>query len=155
MIFSESFLLEATFLNAANLDRHYQKHVLQPGEVFNPDDPKFPHMSKEDYANRAETLSLVPAGDSEDRSSHIIGFEIEDGRRVKIHKRSPFYPRDRFCEVVMYVEDENRGTEIISYMLGRPGKLFRLKQHFVKELPENTPTVGEALNILEQLNEDE
>lgn len=149
MYFTEQFLLEATFLNAANLHKHYLRHVQQPGEKFDPNDPKFPYMTEEEYAKRAEELSLAEAGDSEDRVSHIIGFEIGDRRRVKIRKRSPYFPKERFCEVVLYVED-GRGSEVISYMLGRPGKIFRLKQQFVRELPE-TLTTQEALEKLDRL----
>lgn len=152
MYFTESFLYEATFLNPVNLHRHYLRHVLQPGEKFNPDDPKFPYMSESEYADRAEKLSLTPAGDSEDRVSHVIGFEIGDNRKVKIQKRSSDYPQERFCEVVMYVEDQRRGgPEIISYMIGRPGKLHRLKQQFVRELDEEQLTIKEAFAKLNKL----
>ena len=54
MYINEDLLFEATFTNPANLQRHYEKHVLKPGEKFNPRDPKFPYMTIKEYAKRAE-----------------------------------------------------------------------------------------------------
>ena len=142
MRFTEEYLFEATFTNPENLKRHYHQHVLQDGEKFDPMDPKYPSsMTIEEYAKEAKELSEAEAGDSENRESHIIGFQIGNGRRVKFRKRTNQFEHNpelaRFCDMVMYVDDEERGTEVISYMLGRPGKIFRMKQQFVSELPEN------------------
>ena len=41
MKLSEEFLLEVTFENRFNLERHYADHVLRPNERFNPENPKF------------------------------------------------------------------------------------------------------------------
>lgn len=138
MRLTEEFLQEATFDNYKNLLKHYQAHVLQPGEKFDENNPKFPYMSIHEYAERAKILSLEKAGTSEDRDSPIIGFEIEDGRKVKIKKRSNLFSRGRYPEIVMYVtDDEKHYDAIITYYLGRPTKLFNLKKQFVKELDEN------------------
>ncbi len=149
MIFTEEYLYEATFMNPNNLDSHYRSHVLQPGEKFDPNDPKFPPMSKEEYANYAEKLSLENAGRSDDYnpSTKVIGWEIGDGRKVKFRKISPFYPGTKFCEMVMYVDDDLHGNEIINYMIGRPGKIYRVKKQFVSELDESL-TISEALEKL-------
>lgn len=74
MYINEDLLFEATFTNLANLERHYEKHVLKPGEKFNPRDPKFLYMTIKEYAKRAEDFSNEKAGDSEDRVSHTIGW---------------------------------------------------------------------------------
>lgn len=39
--------------------------------------------------------------------------------------------------MVAYVDSPESGTEVIQYMLTRPGKIFREKQYMVSELPEN------------------
>ena len=92
MLFTEEYLFEVTFTNPNNLKKHYLSHVLQPGEQFNPEDPKFPYMTMEEYAQRAKELSEEPAGLSTDRSSHVIRFKVENDRLEKCRKRSPFYP---------------------------------------------------------------
>lgn len=159
MIFTEEYLFEATFTNPANLDRHYNQHVLKDGEEFNPDDPKFKPISKEEYARRAQELSETKAYPSDDRDpSHtVIGFVLKDGRCVKFRKRCSDYPTERYCEEVIYVDDENKGHEIISYLVGRPGKIFREKKNFLSELPENIPetemNVQEALEYLNSIQD--
>lgn len=153
MIFMEEYLLETTFANKRNLEKHYKDHVLEIGERFNPDNPKFPHMSMEQYDFLADELSNEKAGLSTDRdpSTHVIGFVLKDGRSVKFRKRSQFYPRERFSELVIYVDDELRGHETISYMLGRPGKIFRMLQQYQSELPENEAQVVDN-SVVEMLS---
>lgn len=159
MIFDEQFLNEATFLNPENLKQHYLSHVMQnKDEKFDPNDPKFPPMSMEEYMRRAEELSEEPAGKSDDRVSHVIGFMIRDPktgkpRRCKFRKRSPFYKHESrsFPEMVIYVEDDILGHEIISYMVARPGKIFRERQHYIGELPENE-TQSPMENAFAELN---
>lgn len=152
MLFTEEYLYEATFMNPSNLTSHYLSHVLQPGEKFNPSDPKFPPMTKKEYADYAEKLSLEKAGKSDDynTSTKVIGWEVEDGRKVKFRKRSPLYPNTKFCEMVMYVDDDVHGNEIINYMVGRPGKMFRMKKQLVSELDESL-TTDEAFEKLNNL----
>ena len=140
MCITEELLLEATFKNPINLQKHYDKHVLKPGEVFNPDDPKFPYMDIKEYAKRAEDFSNEPAGDSEDRVSHTIGWissrpEWKFPRIVKFRISSRLHKG--FGEMIAYVDSDISGTEVIQYMLTRPGKIFREKKYMISELPEN------------------
>lgn len=140
MYINEDFLFEATFRNPANLERHYEKHVLKPGEKFNPRDPKFPYMTIKEYAKRAEDFSNEKAGDSEDRVSHTIGW-ISDKKEWKFPRIVKFRKSSRlhkgFGEMVAYVDSPESGTEVIQYMLTRPGKIFREKPYMISELPEN------------------
>lgn len=160
MIFEENYLLEATFLNKDNLAAHYDSHVLKVGEKFDPKNPKFPHMSIEEYEKRAIELSEMDAGKSDDTNpkTKVVGFMLNDGRCVKFRKRCPFFITDRYCEVVIYVDDEIHGHEVITYMVGRPGKLKRVKENqYAGELPENIKeddglSVGEALEMLNKMN---
>ena len=139
MRLTEEFLTEATFDNIDNLRNHYKRHVLKYKEPFDENDPKFPFMTMNEYRDRAENLSLEPAGTSEDRQSHVIGFYVKDNRKVKVKKRSNFFPDKRFCEVVVYVTDDDTNKDaIISYYLGRFNKIYSLKQNFTKQLDEGT-----------------
>lgn len=165
MIYTEEFLNEVTFTNAENLNRHYNDHVLKDGEKLDPENPKFPPMTKEEYAKRAKELSEAEAGLSSDRVSHIIGFKInkhakkhnedEPFRNVKIRKRCQFYPHDRFCEEVIYVDDDIQGREIITYFVGRRGKINRELKSYCGELDENKDKIDttQAMQILSTVGE--
>lgn len=159
MLITEELLFEATFVNPVNLQKHYDKHVLKQGEEFNPDDPKFPYMSIEEYAKRAEDFSNERAGNSEDRISHTIGWiNNRPGwnfpRIVKFRKSSRLHKG--FGEMVAYVDSPQSGTEVIQYMLTRPGKIFREKKYKISELPENNiddniSDIKEMLNLVDIL----
>lgn len=136
MKLSEEFLLEVTFENRFNLERHYADHVLRPNERFNPENPKFSYMSIEEYARRAEELSNADAGKSDSREN-IVGFITERNGIERIIKYKKYSSRRGFGEEVIYVDDEEKGHEIITYMMTRPGKLYRERKNFKRELPEN------------------
>lgn len=144
----EAELLEASFTNKVNLDNHYDKHVLKPDEDFNPDDPKFPFMSKEEYNRRAEILSTAVAGDSNDRVSEVIGWVVDDPewpstREIKIKRNSEFNPD--YIEVVAYIGDEKYKGSVTTYFMAKRSNLVNQKRRFVAELPENRPKLDSSI----------
>ena len=85
-LIKEELLLEATWRNQANLQRHFEKQVLKDGEKFNPDDPKFaPNMTIDDYRQEAEKLSTAKA----DKSVYKIYEQDIEGNKYDVPKRSP------------------------------------------------------------------
>lgn len=155
MIIDEQYLIEATFKGKAHLEEHFDEHVLKENESFNPANPKFPHsMTIQDYYNAAEELSLEKAGNSEDRHSEVIGWvNNRPGwpypRKIKIRRHSKWNPGYR--DVVVYVDDEKSGDNVITFYLGKSKVLFREKQHYLSELPENEGTLTTA-DYMEKLN---
>lgn len=159
-----AFLFEATFDNPTSLSKHYKQHVLGKGESFDPLNPKFPRMTKSEYAKRAEQLSLASAAASSAFGQRYVGFVVShpNGERcIKFKVRSSIYdnPSIRaslqgvpgtYCDVVVYVEDELVGNQIITYYVGRPGKISREKQNLVGELP-NKQSKAAAFRKLQQL----
>lgn len=144
----DNLLDEATFSGQAHLERHYNDHVLKPDEEFNRDDPKFPNMTIQEYADAAEELSLAKAQPmtKEDikYARGIIGWlALKDDpikpwkgpREVKINLDSPKHPG--FMEIVAYVDNAKDGNQIFSYMLARRGKKYREIEYKIGELPEN------------------
>ena len=142
---TEDILEEATFKSPSNLKHHYDEHVLKEDEFFNYNDPKFPYMTMQEYADYAEELSLKKAKpiSSFEELSHtydgIIGWVANDPewrnpREIKINLNSEKHPG--FIEIVGYVSPAN-GDNIMTYMLSRRGKKFREWKKKTGELPEN------------------
>ena len=133
---------EAKFSGAEHLARHYKAHVLQDGEEFSVFDPKFPQMSLEEYANKAEDLSLADAKEihSEEElkdARGIVGWKADNvnwrnPRNIKINLDSPQHPG--FIEIVAYVDNAAAGNQIMSYMLARRGKKYREFANKISEL---------------------
>lgn len=133
-------LNETLFTNSENLDRHWEKHVLKQDEPFNSLDPKFPNMTKDQYDKFADELSNMTAWTSKDINNPdipVIGFVLKDGRRVKFLKHCRYWVLSKFPEEVIYVDDDKKGHETISYMLCKPDKIIRELRNFASELPEN------------------
>lgn len=84
-VLQEECLIEATWRNPLNLNRHYEKQVLKEGEKFNPDDPKFAsNMTLEDYKEEAEKLSNAKA----DKSVYQTYMYKPEGSEEEIQRRS-------------------------------------------------------------------
>lgn len=155
MTLDEEYLLEVTFLNPTNAARHYRNHVLSQYEKFNPNDPKFPSMSLQKYMNKAKDLSEAPSAPYTDTTAPIIGFKIKRNedkseRYVKVKRHSSYYSKFNFSEIVIFVDDDVRGHEIVSYYLGKPKKLNKLLLDYSGELPSQT--VEELLKEVLYLN---
>ena len=137
---TEQCLEEATFSGKNHLQTHYDRHVLKQNEKFDYNDPKFPYMTIDEYAKRAEDLSNTKAGAS-DSDESVIGYVSNNDnwrfpRLIKIKRKSEL--NAEMSEVVIYVDDEVAGNQIMSYMLIRPDKaLRRMKRDKINELPEN------------------
>lgn len=124
---------EAKFNGEEHIQRHYADHVLKDGEEFSALDPKFPHMSVQEYVDSAEELTLADAkeihSEEELRTARgIIGWKANNinwrnPRNIKINLDSPKHPG--FIEIVAYVDSEEAGNQIMSYMLGRRSKKYR------------------------------
>lgn len=162
----EEFLLEATWTNKRQFERHYNDHVLQDGEEFSPDNPKFANIDELEYKDMAEKFSELPADRAayktlynDDGSvnkrlmntrSDVIGFVLTPDvnkfqritRKAKIIKTPKEYLPDgvsgeEYRTLVVYVDDGGE-EEIISCYLLRPKKMFGIfKYQFEDELPEN------------------
>lgn len=162
----EKYILEATWTNVRQFQRHYYDHVLDTDEEFNPDNPKFVHMEEQDYKDMAEKFSELPADKATYRAfynndgtvsnrlmntrSNVIGFILKPDvgkyqrviRKAKIIKTPIEYlPNgvngEEYRTLVVYV-DEGGEDEIISCYLLRPKKMFGIfKYQFEDELPEN------------------
>lgn len=162
----EDFINEATWYNVNRFHDHYQKHVLEEDEPFNEDDPKFKHMSEEEFREMAETFSELDANkalykmykneDGTDKPimdlySDVVGFmlkpeQFKQGRvprKAKIVVTPKKYLPDgvdgkKFRTLVVYV-DENGKSEIVSCYLLRPTKMKGLfRYQYDGELPENS-----------------
>ena len=106
----------------------------------------FPHMTKKEYADFAEELTLEEASaihtEDELRNARgIIGWVANDSawrhpRNIKINTNSSKMPG--FIEIVGYVDDAVAGNQIMSYMLARRGKKYREFSRKIGELEENT-----------------
>ena len=173
----EEYILEATWTNVRQFQRHYDDHVLDEDEDFNPDNPKFVHMEEQDYKDMAEKFSELPADKATYRvfynndgtvsnrlmntRSNVIGFILKPDvgkyqrvtRKAKIIKTPIEYlpngvSGEEYRTLVVYV-DEGGEDEIISCYLLRPKKMFGIfKYQFEDELPENQ----EKVNIDSVLN---
>ena len=162
MIFSNEYLIEATFLGNDHLQKHYSQHVLQGDEEFTNDDPKFPPMSKDEYAKKAEELTLQPARKVDSvqdiySSGGIVGWVANDPtwrhpRNIKVRLDSPLHPG--YEEFVSYVDDEKSGNQVLTYMLSRKGKARREFQRKIDELPENKEKVNEDMENEKITSED-
>ena len=163
----EEFISESTWYNTKQLHRHYIDHVLGEDEEFSPDNPKFVHMTEEEYRNMAEKFSELPADKATYRvfynpdgtiknrvmntRSEVIGFVLKPDvgkfqrieRKAKVIKTPQEYlphgvSGNDFRTLVVYV-DEGGEDEIISCYLLRPKKMFGIFKHqFEDELPENS-----------------
>lgn len=173
----EEYILEATWTNVRQFQRHYNDHVLDEDEDFNPDNPKFVHMEEQDYKDMAEKFSELTADKSTYRvfynndgtvsnrlmntRSNVIGFILKPDvgkyqrvmRKAKIIKTPTEYlpngiSGEEYRTLIVYV-DEGGEDEIISCYLLRPKKMFGIfKYQFEDELPENQ----EKVNIDSVLN---
>ena len=162
----EEFLLEATWTNKRQFERHYNDHVLQDEEEFSPDNPKFAHIDELEYKDMAEKFSELPADKAVYRTiynndgsidkrlmntrSDVIGFILSPDtnkfqritRKAKIVKTPKEYlpsgvSGEEYRTLVVYVDDGGE-EEIISCYLLRPKKMFGIfKYQFQDELPEN------------------
>lgn len=151
----EMFRLTETphFQGKDHLLRHYDLHVLKPGEQFNPEDPKFPStMTLEDYVKAAEELADEPAVqmfDFEDGRGNtkdcVVGWvlyhknknapkgkrDTASNRIIKIRTRSKFVPG--FFDVVTYV-DNVKDNQIFSFMCGKPRNLRNWEEEYQYDL---------------------
>ena len=57
----EDFLLEASWTNTRQFNRHYTDHVLGEDEKFSPDNPKFKHIDETEYRKMTKDFSELPA----------------------------------------------------------------------------------------------
>ena len=179
----EEFLLEATWTNKRQFERHYNDHVLQDDEEFSPDNPKFAHIDELEYKNMAKKFSELPADKAtyrvfynEDGSvknrlmntrSNVIGFILTPDvnkfqritRKAKIVKTPKEYLPDgvsgeEYRTLVVYVDDGGE-EEIISCYLLRPKKMFGIfKYQFQDELPENQSKEEKEITTTTQKEED-
>lgn len=175
----EEFLIEATWTNKRQFERHYNDHVLQDGEEFSPDNPKFAQISELEYKDMAEKFSELPADKAVYRTiynndgsinkrlmntrSNVIGFILTPDvnkfqritRKAKIVKTPKEYLPDgvsgeEYRTLVVFVDDGGE-EEIISCYLLRPKKMFGIfKYQFHSELPENQPKEEEIITQKEE-----
>lgn len=138
---------EAQFQGYYHLLKHFDAHVLQDGEEFSTDDPKFSPMTMQEYAKAAKELTESPAriidniDELSNANSGIVGWVASDprwggNRAIKINLNSPHRPG--FIEIVGHKEDPN-DDQIFTYMLARPNKKYREFKRKVDELIENKP----------------
>ena len=142
---------EAQFHGYNHLLRHFDKHVLKDGEESNYTDPKFPQMTKQEYADRAEALSLADAQpvlskDELHSARGIVGWKTYDPRWgircIKMNLNPKDYPG--YIEHVSYI-DEKSDDQIFSYMLCRKSRKYREFDNKIAELPENEEKVKKIL----------
>lgn len=141
---------------------HYTKHVtdidaagnyLRGGKQTTEAGPYYEYMSFQEYCDRAEELTLTPAG-KWDSKEEVVGCTLwnsRDGFRLLKMRNSLEDIKDEdesmFQDVVIYVDPSivkvgspNKGEEIISYMPVQTKKAFsRYDKQKVCELPENIP----------------
>ena len=146
---------EATFKREETLKDHYDRHVLKPNEQFDASNPKFPPMSLKEYEDAAEALSLEKAqiitNEHELKNARgIIGWVAtlpgwRNPRYIKIQTSSSRSPG--FVEVVAYVDgDSSTGTQVMTYMLGKMGKKYKLFKDKIGELPAEEIANNERSN---------
>lgn len=125
------------------LHRRYPDKTIEDSyEIFDKNNPKFPNMTKDDYYDAAEELSLAQYGDP-GSNSDIIGFistdkRGRDERAVKIRKVSKFNPD--YSDLVIYIDDEgyNPGNAPVNtFMLA---KRKRVEDELKKVNPNKKPT---------------
>lgn len=157
---SSKILDEATFSGANHLNMHWKSHVLQDGEEFDFNNPKFPPMTEEEYAKSAEKLSLAKASIVETEEDlknarGIIGWvssrpeKYAGTRCVKIDTNSKKH--FGFIEIVVYVDDAEHGNQIFTYMLAKRGRKYREFAYKIAELPENEPEESEEVVSTEEV----
>ena len=127
----QTLLEELTFGESSeSVLNHYRKHVLQPGEEFDPTDPKFEPMTKAQYLQNCD--DLIKKKCSTDFNSDVFGWlQWRPGDRdytiVKFEKmKSGQYQR---------VAYEAFGTNFLSaytYVLYRGG-LPRIKKSYDRQ----------------------
>lgn len=139
---------EQRFLDLDKLYIHWDDHTSHRNEyVFDRGDPKFPNMSRKQYADEQEKLSLEDAKSPTDSSADVIGFQQVDPHHhfgkvnyVKIRKKSKFAPqpyRDSGYSDMVIWKPEN--DEITTFYIQRPNSIKRELSKMVGELPENQP----------------
>ena len=113
---------------------HYFKHVLMPGERFNPEDPKFPYMSEEDYVNEAKELTLQSA-DKINSNSNIVGFVLQNYNDIKkiIKIRWPSKWDINYADIVIY-NDNDSVEDIYTFFLGKLDRLGKYESQYVYDL---------------------
>lgn len=124
---------EATFSNIPHLQKHYEGHVLKDGEQFSNDDPKFPPMTRQEYADQAEALSLksfkeVHSLEELQNARGIVGWRADNPnwtnpRCIKIDTSSTKVPG--YMETVAYVDDAKAGNNIFTYMVQKRSRKYR------------------------------
>lgn len=123
---------EARIKDKAKISAHYKKHVLQPGEKFDKQNPKFPNMSIKDYLDAGEELSLEHA-ESIGSNSDIVGWVIEDHgelRNMKFRKSSKFVAG--YSDVCIYESDFSDIEN--TFMLVKPSRLTKYEALYYCDL---------------------
>ena len=111
----EDYLVEAPLSDGQNLTTHMNKHVLRPGEAYNPNSPKFTsRMSEEDYVNSAIELAKTEVyGTSDMKWVSIVGWQDEP------QGNKPCYVKLRWRALPEHMPLDARGTkfpaEIVYY----------------------------------------
>lgn len=123
---------EARIKDPRKILQHYQSHVLAPDEQFNPNNPKFPNMSVEEYLDAGEVLSLEHA-DPMGSNSDIVGWVIydhNDYRNMKFRKNSLFMPG--YSDVCIYKTDFSDIEN--TFMLCKPSRIHKYEQLYYCDL---------------------
>lgn len=170
---SENYIIyldEAMFTNDKSLEYHYNKQVLKPGEEFNELDPKFAHISQDEYERLAKELSETSAGSYEKNSNpnnlknKIFGWKIvnkdtgPEGRyiKIKIPTSATKHNPNMLPEVVIYSLTDDIATYYLVRNFGR--RYDEWSQNFVAELPENEKemdSLNSPIEVDEKLELDE
>lgn len=111
---------------------HYGQHVLFGDEEFDPQDPKFPYMTADEYDNEADELSSHKAYNINSDKLYVGGKLDYKGRFIKIRKQSKFVPG--YMDVVIYTDEPNE--QVYSFMLSKKDRLNKYKSQMVYSFPE-------------------
>ena len=147
----EDYLVEAPLSDGQNLTQHKEKHVLSPGEAYNPNSPKFTsYMSEEEYVNSAIELAKTEVyGTSDMKWVSIVGWQDEpQGNKpcyVKLRWRAlpEHMPLDargtQFpCEIVIYNKLDNPTLDNINtYYLIKPTALRAKLENKIGDIPDH------------------
>lgn len=111
-----------TLFSKYNLDRHWSKRLKDLSSE------KMPFKTKEEYDQAADELSREFAYTSDETEGcRVVGFMGNGGRITKFDKDSGY--------IVVYVNDEQHGSNTISFYKGSVSSYLRKKKNnYTREL---------------------
>lgn len=150
----KQMLNEAPLSDGQHLSEHVYNHVLQPGEAYNPREPKFVHtMGEQDYLNAAIELAKEPIfGTYNMKWLPVVGWETKpDGAKrtfIKLRWRAKreHLPDEAIgtlfpAELVVFTDLENPDiTSINSYYLITQNNVKTKLERRIGDIPENNET---------------